>query len=52
MKNIKKFIAVIAFSTLSFGAFAAQEITTSSILGAKIRIKNIEMNNLVFVLFI
>ncbi|WP_225087921.1 YdgH/BhsA/McbA-like domain containing protein [Pectobacterium colocasium] len=35
MKTIKNFIAVIALSTLSFGAFAAQEIATVSVSGAK-----------------
>lgn len=35
MKSIKNFIAVIALSTLSFGAFAAQEIATVSVSGAK-----------------
>ncbi|KFX07210.1 multiple stress resistance protein BhsA [Pectobacterium betavasculorum] len=35
MKIIKNFIAVITLSSLSFGAFAAQEIATLSVSGAK-----------------
>lgn len=35
MKTIKVFAAVLALTSLSFGTFAAQEIATVSVSGAK-----------------